>query len=391
MISMSLTRFISSTFSAGQFITCFLCSIILLLLLKWHLHAFGSVRGAARIILECCLSCLLVKMLIPINLPFQISIYDSRILGTIIYPLTIPFPRTAINCYTVFLIIWPIGILITVVIRIRRYMKLTRVIHKYTVAEECLDRNIAEALNKNFKSGYRICVIPAKISPAVTGFLHPTVILPENENNRMEDIGLIMRHESAHFYQRHLWFSLIMDVVGIIEWWNPIIPLLKKNSDLLMEYLADEEATENCTYDEKLHYACLLLDTEKLMHKKPVSGFPSASRKFSSRERSINACRIHHLMDDDQKVDGHKKMLLCALFCLLTFCSFIFVLEPDTIQMEIIRQQEQPTDGLIITEDNAYIKNTSDGYELYVDGNLFMTFSEKGDIPEDFQHLPMQD
>ena len=179
--------------------------------------------------------------------------------------------------------------------------------------------------------------------------------------------------------------------LGIIEWWNPIIPLLKKNSDLLMEYLADEEATENCTYDEKLHYACLLLDTEKLMHKKPVSGFPSASRKFSSRERSINACRIHHLMDDDQKVDGHKKMLLCALFCLLTFCSFIFVLEPDTIQMEIIRQQEQPTDGLIITEDNAYIKKTSDGYELYVDGNLFMTFSEKGDIPEDFQHLPMQD
>ena len=65
------------------------------------------------------------------------------------------------------------------------------------------------------------------------------IILPSSDF-REEDIQGIIDHELIHVNQRHTIDILIMDLLAIIFWFNPVIWLFRSSLKLTHEYLADE-------------------------------------------------------------------------------------------------------------------------------------------------------
>jgi TonB family protein len=70
-------------------------------------------------------------------------------------------------------------------------------------------------------------------------FLHYIVI---NRTDYAENLDTILNHELAHVRQRHSWDILLVEVIRVVFWFNPVLILYKKSLQQVHEYLADREA-----------------------------------------------------------------------------------------------------------------------------------------------------
>lgn len=105
----------------------------------------------------------------------------------------------------------------------------------------------------------------------------------------------INKHEETHVKQMHSLDVLLLEIAGIIVWFNPVIYLYKISIKTIHEYLADEAAAQ---YEgDKRKYALLLLNTA-------MGGTPVMSNPFI--KQSLTKKRIFML----QKERSKKKSLL---------------------------------------------------------------------------------
>lgn len=79
----------------------------------------------------------------------------------------------------------------------------------------------------------------------------------------------ILKHELVHIRQRHSLDIIFFEIIQILNWFNPITYLLKKDIKLLHEYIADEQTTlkEIGKYD----YALFLIKNSFGMEANPLS------------------------------------------------------------------------------------------------------------------------
>jgi beta-lactamase regulating signal transducer with metallopeptidase domain len=63
-------------------------------------------------------------------------------------------------------------------------------------------------------------------------------------NAELKDIQIILNHERVHIRQWHSLDILLMECLHIINWFNPLFILLKKDLKSLHEFIADEEAAK---------------------------------------------------------------------------------------------------------------------------------------------------
>ncbi|WP_205945119.1 M56 family metallopeptidase [Pedobacter psychrodurus] len=102
----------------------------------------------------------------------------------------------------------------------------------------------------NLDNGVKL--IDLKDSKIAFSFFHLLFLDPQ-----LEEKNTILKHELVHIKQKHSLDVLLFEIIQIINWFNPIIYLVKKDIKLIHEYLADEETTK-CDV-EKYHYAMFLI------------------------------------------------------------------------------------------------------------------------------------
>lgn len=73
---------------------------------------------------------------------------------------------------------------------------------------------------------------------------------------KQEELQQVILHEQVHVRQRHTLDLLLLEVVGIIFWFNPTIKYLKKSLKLVHEYLVDAEVVR---HQDVKQYSHLLL------------------------------------------------------------------------------------------------------------------------------------
>lgn len=97
-----------------------------------------------------------------------------------------------------------------------------------------------------------VTIIELKNTKSAFSFFNLLFIDPE-----LPHINTIMNHEMAHIRQKHSLDVLLFEIIGSLNWFNPIIYWLKNDIKLLHEYLADEETTGKGI--EKYEYAMFLI------------------------------------------------------------------------------------------------------------------------------------
>ena len=91
------------------------------------------------------------------------------------------------------------------------------------------------------------------------GFLHPYILLPAQiELFSDEDICNMFRHELCHFLSRDLWIKAGFQVIGCVLWWNPVMPLLKRSVEQLLELRCDRKVCRQLSEEKQLSYMTTL-------------------------------------------------------------------------------------------------------------------------------------
>ena len=75
-------------------------------------------------------------------------------------------------------------------------------------------------------------------------------------DQKLSGLSVINAHENIHVKQLHTLDLILLEIIGVFFWFNPIIYVYRKSLKLIHEYLADEYA---CNFTEsKKQYAMLL-------------------------------------------------------------------------------------------------------------------------------------
>ena len=178
-------------------------------------------------------------------------------------------------------------------------------------------------------------------------------------------------HEISHFKQRHLWISLLMEIICCIHWWNPVIKYLKRDYMLFLELSNDLHLIQSSPNFNTIHYAELIIKTAKQITIGNLSHFCSPAN-FVVRNKLILTTRINYILNYGTKKTFKETLHSLGGILIIGFAivfSFLFV--PEVSYRQI--QSSAEADISEITKDNAFILKTETDYHVYVDGKYFAT------------------
>jgi hypothetical protein len=141
---------------------------------------------------------------------------------------------------------------------------------------------------------------PYTVSDNVAVYLLEKKIVPFSFLNRVfinpsiypeKDLNLIISHEKVHVQQAHSFDILLSEIFVIINWFNPVSWLLKKEITQNLEYIADQVVIKK-GFDREAYQLCLLSVTTGKQVLYPVNFFTLAS--FRKRLFRMNRSFASH-------------------------------------------------------------------------------------------------
>ena len=323
-----------------------------------------------------------IRMLLPINLPLNITIPSKSFLVDIsnIAFYIIPGTHYVFLFQIIFIIVFCISLLL-IIVKAIKYKNF---------------RNEAEALShedidlSNILSGRPLNKAPEKIharyadalvSPFVYGVYHPVIIIPENVYSKGE-LLYVLDHELTHINQNDLLLKTIFDFMTALFWWNPFIWMIKKHADSAIEISNDISLYDKMNEQEKADYASLLVKTEEL------SIHPVADYSLSL----VNHCdplikrRVDQILSEPSNRNHLLLPLHISIMLLIIALSFVITVEPYEIHNDQIDGSYDLEEDIGSTDENTYIIESGDHYELYVDGELIAKMKT---IPDEFKEYPV--
>lgn len=146
----------------------------------------------------------------------------------------------------------------------------------------------------------RVLIASTVGSPAVTGLLRPTLLLPADFDREFTpaEARLVLKHELMHLKRGDLPLNALMCVLMALHWFNPLlwIAFFKIRAD--REAACDAQVLRDATRDHRIEYGHALLKVETAFCPRGFSlGFVGIFQRGSalrSRIQSIAAHRAPH-------------------------------------------------------------------------------------------------
>lgn len=156
------------------------------------------------------------------------------------------------------------------------------------------------------------CKSTAVSSPMITGLIRPRLILPADaERWNTRQLELVMAHELCHYRKKDLWLKMLPAAACCVNWFNPMVHVMKKQSAYDMELACDGIVLAGRNEEEREIYARVML--------RFAGGRRSASvfsTGFSGNQKRMKA-RIDYMLDTGAKKKGIVSIVLAAAFILV--------------------------------------------------------------------------
>lgn len=218
-------------------------------------------------------------------------------------------------------------------------------------------------------------------SPALWSLGKPILILP-HLNYSEEELYLILHHELLHYKHNDYLFKLLIDLLRIVYWWNPLISMLFSTlSSQIQELWVDYQISN--TKDQRIRYMQVLTTT--LRHDQERSNLHNTDTSIilltDAHKSTFIRQRFDYIKTNKIKSFTIYGIVLCfALF----FSTYTIVFEPyyHPITDESGRPVYQDLEG------ETYFIRNGDKYDLYMENEFVGTLDK---IPETFEDYPIYD
>lgn len=161
------------------------------------------------------------------------------------------------------LIIWAIGALVSIGVRVFQYHLLkSKYLKKALLCEDASTIAMMNSICNEFgiQKPLRIMVQDNITSPMLFGYFSTILFLPEIPYSEAE-LNSVLRHELTHYKHRDLWYKLLMMFTCDLYWFNPIFRLMKRMAYKDVECICDEKATRHMSLEDKRTYCNSILKT----------------------------------------------------------------------------------------------------------------------------------
>lgn len=201
-----------------------------------------------------------------------------------------------------------------------KHIKFCRLLKRW--GKPVLDNSVLSCLEEikrkqNYKKEITIVTCPFITGAALTGFIHPKILLPENWSD-LKDLPLILTHEITHAIKHDVWITLIVEVVKAFHWFNPIVPKITKELLLCCELTCDEAVLVHTEKEVRIRYGMVLLNAAKSTNKKVPTLF---STQLSEDNRQIKK-RIYALKEETIKKNG--RFVLFFIVSIMFYSNSVF-------------------------------------------------------------------
>lgn len=185
-------------------------------------------------------------------------------------------------------------------------------------------------LRKHRQSNYTIVELPKNNSPF--SFFNYIFISPKG-NYSEEEWKQIIIHETTHARQLHSLDMLLLEIVKIIFWWNPLVYFYKMALRDVHEFQADQATTQN--HDKKEYSRLLFRQSQSGMQTAVTSNFIHSQLKK----------RIKMMMSKRSKrTEIYQYLMIIPLLTALFFVSC----QQDDYSKEVAKQEAKKTKDEIV-------------------------------------------
>lgn len=196
-------------------------------------------------------------------------------------------------------------------------------------------------------------------SPCIMGIKHPCLILPEMDYPEKQ-FYYILLHESMHVKNRDIIWKVLIDMLCIVFWWNPVFRYLRKELFQLIEMRNDMRIVSKLSEEEEIEYMQALKDTAVQAKGKEFDFCVSFKRRKNSElKRRMNLLR-------NRKYCRWQQVVFCFLAFAMLFLTSTVIIEPYTFKN--IKEE-----GERLTDENTYLVRNGDRYDVYVYGKYAIT------------------
>lgn len=164
--------------------------------------------------------------------------------------------RAILNAPVLWFGLWAIGFALSLGRYGRSYRRFARLVRRESHAPGRLALEVLQELDPGGKIALAVC--PAIPCPMALGLLRPTVFLPEGveDRGRLEDI---LRHELTHLRRRDLLYKWCAAAVTSLHWFNPLMPVFRREMARRCELSCDEAAAGKLSPEARRRYGETLL------------------------------------------------------------------------------------------------------------------------------------
>ena len=351
-------------------------------LLMWLFLLYNK-KASIRVLLFCSFL-LIIRFLYPHEFFFTRTVCMTKGYPKLnaFFGKTIPIGNAGISVAGLLLGIWIAGSLWNGFRFLRHYLTLHKSIAQLPACTNDkilsqLDRILEE---KHFKrAGFSIKENDSPDSPFVTGYFHPVIVIPGLSLSEKEWY-YILSHETAHYRHGDTLYKLLIEILLIVFWWNPLFYIFRRKITVCIEQSADLLAIENLDATGKLDYLeCLLKVARQSQHNPMLTPAVLAFDGYADSElKKRFDCITKSISTGATFGNRITKYGFIAAMLLATFLSYGIIVEPSSTEPPA----DEP-DSFTIHDDNSYAVKINDSlYELYMDDVLIGTFKDPANLPE---------
>lgn len=280
----------------------------------------------------------------------------------------------AVNISFIFAAVWLSGIIFFLVKYALKQKSFSDYVKRHAVSpsRQVLDIAAEAAEELKIKKGFSVVVLQEAVTPMMTGFKNPTVILP-CKTYTYSQLRLIIKHELCHFKRNDLLYKLFIIVCRTVHWFNPFMGFLVRHIEQECELACDEAVVANESMENRKIYCNSVLDTVKAQSDAAKKLIPAVSSNFGDGRCDLKN-RLKMIISEKRR---KKLFVVSAVLVLLTALSgtvFAVTVETEynsedklyektTFAHEYEKQKED--------DRNPAAVNTVQAQEPQADGNFY--------------------
>lgn len=315
-----------------SFVTAVLLSSLLIVVLYLSRKSVKTIRMLNFGYLACLYLFCLGRLFFSVELPFAAVIRAPSLMNPIhdVNEANFPMMEGTFLVSDLLLLVWAVGSSLLFAQFLIRYHRGKRDIDRLPKQENQVLQKILDELQRGNKRPIPIQVLCCSglSTPCGIGLLRRQILLPSQEYTE-EELFHILSHELQHFQTHDLLVKWMIRVFQCLFWWNPLVYLLGKDMDQVLEIKCDLSVVKNYSRQETLAYMRTIKNQlEQAIHTEKI--VPVASASLVGNFAMSNVEERFLYLAESLKPNQRKELskpAFAVLFVALIMASYSFVLQ----------------------------------------------------------------